>query len=505
MEGKELDEFVVFLHQIENEIDTEKFKVNGVDYWPRVRCTIWMNYRQSYLSKEKKTYRTVEKDFRNKLLSLFRSFCKGHLFYLFRFRKLRKSDILFFGDVSSLRNPSEVQGIYNDNFFDPLIRKFSGKRSVFIIRQNFAFLRPIKGLNDYHVMGLDFLLYSLKALLVFRKFRFPLEFIQELDRIRCNYDNIIDFIPTLNYLSRHIRMSHSFSSLMLKYLKLVDPKFVFVTHYNSHLSTSMIYAAKTLGIPVVDVQHGVINHLHPTYSFINQNIFKLNSIPHAFIINDKTSFDVLAKWVSFKRIHALSNSNEDPSLKYKSKLGSIFFESIETNLKSRKLILITLSWENGISDLIVEIVNRSSDIAYFVIRLHPSTSLIEEKNLKKILQRKLFQRNYNIHCAKEVSLDLLLEMVDLHITECSTVVIEALKFGKRSIVVSQMGLEYYNDLVQSGIILFSRSTLELLNYLSDENTYLMDSRMSILDSIPKINLDFDLFIKELENVKNNNI
>jgi hypothetical protein len=503
MEGQELNEFVVFLHQIENDIDIEKFRVNGIDYWPRIRCSIWMKYRQFYLSKGKKTYRTVEKDFTYKLLSLLRSFFKGHLFYLFRFRKLRKSDILFFGDVSSLRNASDVQGLFNDNFFDPLITKFSGKQSVFIIRQNFAFLRPIKGLNDYHVMGLDFLLYSLKALLFFRKTRFPLEFIQELERIKCNYDNIIDFIPTLNYLSRHIRMSNSFSSLMVKYLKHVDPKFVFVTHYNSHLSTSMIYAAKILGIPVVDVQHGVINQLHPTYSFTNQNIFKLNSIPHAFIINDKKSYDILAKWVPLKRIHSLSNSNQDQGIK--SKLGSIFFETIETNLNRRKLILISLSWENGINDLIMDIVNKSNDIAYYLFRLHPSTSIIEEKNLKKILQRKLFHKNYNIHRAKDVTLDLLLEMVDLHITECSTIVAEALKFGKRSIVVSQIGLEYYIDLVQSGIILFSQNTLEILNYLIDENTYLMDSRMLILDSIPKNNLDFNLFINELENVNNNNI
>jgi hypothetical protein len=153
----------------------------------------------------------------------------------------------------------------------------------------------------------------------------------------------------------------------------------------------------------------------------------------------------------------------------------------------------------------MDIVNKSNDIAYYLFRLHPSTSIIEEKNLKKILQRKLFHKNYNIHRAKDVTLDLLLEMVDLHITECSTIVAEALKFGKRSIVVSQIGLEYYIDLVQSGIILFSQNTLEILNYLIDENTYLMDSRMLILDSIPKNNLDFNLFINELENVNNNNI
>jgi hypothetical protein len=125
MEAKNLEDFVAVLHRIENEIDINHFKVNGVDYWPLIRTSIWMKYRQSYLSRNNKVFRVVENDFTYKLLNLLRSFFKGHLFYLFGSRKLQKADILFFGDISSLRKHSEVQGRYIDNFFDPLVEKFS--------------------------------------------------------------------------------------------------------------------------------------------------------------------------------------------------------------------------------------------------------------------------------------------------------------------------------------------------------------------------------------------
>lgn len=501
MEAKNLEDFFVFLHRIENEIDINHFKVDDVDYWPLIRTSIWMKYRESYLSRNNKVFRVVENDFTYKLLNLLRSFFKGHLFYLFGSRKLQKADILFFGDISSLRKHSEVQGRYIDNFFDPLVEKFNGIRSVFILRQNFAFLRPINGLNDYQVIGFDFIMYSLKSLLIFRRPHFPLEFTQEYNRLRCNYFNVVDLVPTIKYLSRHIAMTHSFKSLMLKYLKSVDPKVVFVTHYNSHLSNSLIYAAKTLGIPVVDVQHGVINRLHPTYSYANQNIFGLNSVPHAFIVNDKMSYDVLSKWIPLERIHLLFHTPEMPIKRSGLNLESILLDSIDTIVAGRKLVLITLSWENGVNDLLIETVNKLRESVYFMFRLHPSTSEMEENRLRKVLQNQLYSRNYHIHCAKELSLDLLLEKVDLHITDCSTVVIESLKFRKRSIVVSQVGLEYYTDLVQSGIIMFAQSSFELLNLLNDENTYRLHSSMPLVDSGLKTNLNFDMFIKGLEDTK----
>lgn len=496
MKEKNLEEFIAVLHQIENEIDINNFKVGGIDYWPLIRTLIWMNYRQSYLSGKNKSFRVVENDFIYKLSILFRSFFTGNLFYLFGSRKLQKADVLFFGDVSSLRVPSNVQGRYSDYFFDPLIENFKGNRSFFIIRQNFAFLRPIKGLHNYYIIGFDFLRYSFRSLFISEKRRISAEFILEYNKLVFNYENLKDFIPSYKHLFRHIRMTHSFSSLMLKYFKQIDPKVVFLTHYNSHLSTSIIYTAKALGIPVVDVQHGVINQLHPSYSYLNQNVFKLNSIPNAFLLYDKRSYEILAKWVPLKRIHVRTEVRVAPIEASSFNLESSFFGSIEKMLFRRKLVLITLSWENGINDLLLEVVNKSSDIAYFMFRLHPSTSLLQEKELKKIIRNQIYSDNYNIHCAKELSLELILEKIDIHVTECSTVVLEALKFRRRSIVVSQIGFEYYKDLVLSGVLIYAPSCLELFNYLNDETTYRLHSSMSDVDSVPGNN--FDLFINRLE-------
>jgi hypothetical protein len=176
-------------------------------------------------------------------------------------------------------------------------------------------------------------------------------------------------------------------------------------------------------------------------------------------------------------------------------------DSIDTVVAGRKLVLITLSWENGINDLLIETVNKSRESVFFMFRLHPSTPEMEENRLRKVLRNQLHARNHHIHCAKELSLDLLLEKVDLHITDCSTVVIESLKFRKRSIVVSQVGVEYYTDLVQSGIIMFAQSSFELVNLLNDENTYRLHSSMPLVDSELKTNLNFDLFIRGLEDAK----
>jgi hypothetical protein len=496
MKEKNLEEFIAALHQIENEIDINNFKVGGIDFWPLIRTSIWMNYRQSYLSAKNKSFRVVENDFIHKLSVFFRSFFTGNLFYLFGSRKLQRANVLFFGDVSSLRVASYVQGCYSDYFFDPLIENFKGNRSVFIIRQNFAFLRPIKGLHNYYIMGFDFLRYSFRSLFISEKRIISAEFILEYNKLVFNSGYLKDFIPSIKYLFRHIRITHSFSRLMLKYLKQVDPKIVFLTHYNSHLSTSIIYTSKLLGIPVVDVQHGVINHLHPSYSYLNQNVFKLNSVPNAFLLNDKRSYEILAKWVPLKRIYVMTKVRVAPIEASRFNLESSIFGSIEKMASKRKLVLITLSWENGINDLLLDVVNKSIGIAYFMFRLHPSTSLMEEKELRKIIRNQIYTDNYHIHCAKELNLEFILEKIDLHVTECSTVVLEALKFRRKSIVISQIGLEYYNDLLQSGVLMYAPSSLELLNYLNDETTYGLHSSLLDFDSGPGNN--FDLFINGLE-------
>jgi len=203
--------------------------------------------------------------------------------------------------------------------------------------------------------------------------------------------------------------------------------------------------------------------------------------------------------VPLKRIYVMTKVRVAPNEASRFNLESSFFSSIEKMAFRRKLVLITLSWEDRINDLLIEVVNKSSDIAYFMFRLHPSTSLMYEKKLRKIIRNQIYSDNYHIHCAKELSLELILEKIDIHVTECSTVVLEALKFRRKSIVVSQQGFEYYKDLVHSGVLMYAPSCLELLNYLNDETTYRLHSSMSDFDSGPGNN--FDLFINGLEHAE----
>jgi hypothetical protein len=495
MNVKNFEEFITDLHRLESDLDFKKFRVGGIDYWPLIRTAIWMNYRQNYLSENNYTFRVIRNDFFRKLSTFLYSLVTGNLFYLFGSKtKIERADVLFFGDVSSLRAASKVKGCYSDYFFDPLIEKFKGNRSFFIVRQNFSFVRPMKGLHNYYLIGFDFIRYSLGSLFISEKRIISSEFISEYN-LMVDYSGYLkDFIPSIRYLFRHIRMTHSFTSLMLKYLKDVDPKLVFLTHYNSHLSTSIIFVAKAMGIPVVDVQHGVINHLHPSYSYLNRDVYNLNSIPSAFLLNDKRSCEILAKWVPSNRITVVTRVRVAPTEASRFKLESSLLESIEKMALGSKLVLITLSWENGVNELLLDVVNKSSGMAYFMFRLHPSTTLIEEKELRKIIGCEICTDNYHIHCAKELSLELILEKIDVHVTDCSTVVLEALKFRRKSIVISRIGVEYYKDLLHSGVILYAPSSLVLMNYLNDETTYHLHTSLSDFGSEPD---NFDLFISDL--------
>lgn len=219
-------------------------------------------------------------------------------------------------------------------------------------------------------------------------------------------------------------------------------------------------AARKLNIPVFDYQHGVIDRGHWWYD----NKAKIQPIAHLptdFLCWDSVAHECLSAWVSKKGIsvHIIGNlwiyrflhpASNDPVISAFSKSDDL----------SRINILVTLQpnlhkyyykdhdfWVMPES-LRMIISERSSDYNWF-IRLHPIQLLDENKYLVERYLNESFGANPNVdwvNCT-QMPLPMLLSTIDMHITDMSTVVLDADYFNIPSALMSLhlnegMSLEY---------------------------------------------------------------
>ena len=72
----------------------------------------------------------------------------------------------------------------------------------------------------------------------------------------------------------------------------------------------------------------------------------------------------------------------------------------------------------------------------------------------------------NIIDATEIPLYIILQHMDVHITEFSSIVLEAQQFGVPSIVVHELGKSLYNKQIQSGIAVFADTSDKLIDSIN---------------------------------------
>ena len=85
----------------------------------------------------------------------------------------------------------------------------------------------------------------------------------------------------------------------------------------------------------------------------------------------------------------------------------------------------------------MNLISKSPNNYFFWVRFHPNTSIRKAKETKRVLLN--YGNKYDILISNSVPLYTLLRKIDIHITELSTVVIEAKEFGVPSIIMHKSG------------------------------------------------------------------
>lgn len=207
-------------------------------------------------------------------------------------------------------------------------------------------------------------------------------------------------------------------------------------------SPSLCRACRFRAIPVYDLQHGVIDEQHIWYGEKYRKETPLEDLPDGFLCWDEPSAEVLRNWVARKGITVqiignlwfarfLKRDQRDLLVNEALKKGRIFADS-------KKVVLVSLQHGleyyyknksfNGIMvDALEKVILETADTYNWMIRLHPGQMRWPEKKRVCSYLTHTFGDNPSIdwRITSEIPLPLVLQQTDLHITDSSSVVIEA--------------------------------------------------------------------------------
>lgn len=261
----------------------------------------------------------------------------------------------------------------------------------------------------------------------------------------------------------------AFFSLLLKKL---SPKKCYIVCYYSLVGMALCAACNRLGITVIDLQHGVSGRNMRAYgSWVNISQAGYNTLPSIFYCWTRSDKKAIDSWASG------SNGNHKASLK--GNLWRDFFVSSEVFKQSlrdysffehkllsyAKVILISAQSSN-LAPIFLEFIKRAPSHYAFLIRLHPNVS---HDNLMAIEDdfKRIHPSCFAV-LATELPVQQVVRYANIHLTEWSALVYDAMFEGVPSIVVNAAGRDYFDDFICLNLVRYCDSVEALLLELKKE-------------------------------------
>ena len=263
--------------------------------------------------------------------------------------------------------------------------------------------------------------------------------------------------------------------LYSKLLKRINPKVAIVIC--SYGKEFFIEQCKTMQIPVIELQHGIINQFHTGYTF-EKGFTKVNFPDFLFTFGDFWN----------KVAHYPINVSNVISVGYPELELNKKKYPIEENA-NRLLFISQKPIGPALSKLAVEIQEESADKYEIIYKLHPNEYSTWRDDYPWLVNSEIC-----VIDSSEKELYELYSQSSFLIGVYSTAVIEGLSFGLRTFVLDVPGIENLNNFIEHGYIEVVQDANDLLKLLHQERT-----RNDVSEDIFKEN-SIQNIISEIENI-----
>lgn len=447
--------------EIEDELNLFEQRIDGVYFWERIRFPLHRQILESTGvtgQAHTKLEHTLTNMIRIALRSIKNLFVKNP--YL-----APKSEILFLG---SPRRKLRHDGQYWDLYCDPIIENLNRSYVYFEPAYLGTHLTPAKTGNIWYLdlpLFLAVVKRKLKAvnvslakqeILLLRDLQKKIE---ERFNVRLNLEEMV---------KRDLLIRKSTLPVYAKLLKKVSPKLVIVVC--SYGKETFIEACKSLGVPVVELQHGVISSYHLGYSFPDPHRIKRTFPDYLFVFGDFWK-EGIGYPIGRERIYSV---------------GYPYLESevqryAEIKKRDQLVFISQGTIGNAMSKFAVALSERKDfpfEIAY---KLHPGEYARWRKEYPWLLASKI-----KVVEDDEIPLYLLFAQSRMQVGVYSTAIFEGLYFGLKTVLLNLPGVEYMDQLVKEQVARVVTSPEELVKVIKEEAPKVNMERFFRPDSLNNI-------------------
>jgi hypothetical protein len=410
--------------RFEDELGLFRKRVTGILFWERIRTRIYFQIYFKSLGSRKKLMPSYSLLHRLK-------------FYFFALLNLarnpfltRRKDVLVVGHQRRLLEKDERWwDIYTDTFLDRLDVSYIAAEDSYELEHR----SPARTIGLRYFDFLDFFA-RIRSFLGFSKIQLSEDDRQFLCQLQ---KEIVDrFGISLNIdllVTSMLNIRRAKLPLYIQLLQRIKPKLLLIV--NSLGKETLIEASKILKIPTAELQHGVMNKYHPTYSFPGER--RRYTFP-----------DYLLVWGDYWKGSADYPIPSDHVI-------SVGFPYIEQELrkwksvkKKSQILFISQGFVGEkISKLALALSQRIGSEYNIAYKMHPA-----ESDIWKVMYPWLVNSKVDIIDDKETNLHMLFAESIAQVGVGSTALYEGLVHGLDTYVLDIDGAEYFDDLAQKGIV-----------------------------------------------------
>ena len=432
--GLNIDSFLFF----EEKNKCFELKAGQIYFWDLIRLNVYHNIDRDNNSKAKvKTKRkAISLNLFYRIIKLIKNSCVL-LFFLF----FKKCDDFYF---TASRNKLNETKFFDRNLEDIIIK--SNRKSI--IFENFQ--------NDLKKTQYKNAIFNPVDLIfkIFSKFFKNNDYSAILKLIKKEYPNSTFTNKNINEIVNKYKFELFFYSILFK---LKKPKIIFLTQ--NGIQKGLFFVAKKNGIPLVEVQHGLINKNHVAYNY-NKNI-TYNSDQ----IYLPTYFFVFSEFWKREVYYPVNRILE---------MGNSFLNNFNgtTLVKDGLLVISADIYAENLKKIVIDLVNQNyTKPIYF--KLHPNQYIDKDYFIEEFSS---FKNIYVFSSEKRID--------------------ELLKSSKATLVINSTVLYETLHCKNIGIIYKKQSYKEHNNIFNNPNIYLVNNAAQLKEAINKSFIE-DTLINEV--------
>lgn len=447
------------VNRLEHDYPVEEWVIDGIHAWPFLRINLNFDLYRAYHSPAVSSGTPLVGRYAASGIGLLRNMARYAYSALSDSGKNgtigTKAGAVFLSDGVSF---VELDGYWFDKYCDPLIRLVREKEqagSVLLAIQH-EYLVPRFSESVFVQPRLD--LYKIRSKLV--RGRVPAMRMPEYECAvaAINGSGLPARLPGARQLAAQVSTLRSVSGWFKRILERTSPDVAFVVSYYGLEGMAFNVACRELGIPSVDLQHGLQGDLHAAYGRWHKvPSTGYEMLPSIFWCWSESERETIERWSSpvssWHRAFVGGNLWLKQWLDPTNDLVGAYdrrIRSVTETTPGAKRVLVTLqsglAGEETLAPLL-EAMGASEPDWRWWIRLHPCM-LRERQRIRDMLKAHGIT-GFELDMPSDLPLYAVLRHVDVHVTHSSSTVVEAGILGVPSVVFSEYGAEFFPSLMAS--------------------------------------------------------